>query len=193
MVDRGLKMFGLSRSSRTVERRRRTKLVSDCTSTDDVVEIRRLRSLSNVLAGMCLVVVALTFLTAEVFVPRQGQTGCEVLPKLYLLLLIMGALAYLLRYILALRLDGAGVTERSLVSFREFIPWNRIASCDLVVHRSTFGELAVACPRIKDGNGKDLMPTLGTALATASRSEQQKVLSCFRRRFPKLDLDPWEL
>ncbi len=193
-VDRAFKAFGLSRSGRMVEGRRPAAMASESTSVEDVVDIQCSRSVSNALVLMCLVPFALIFLAVEVLAPKHG-TGREVLPLLYAIFLGSAAYMYLMRYITIIRIDAQGVTaHRKPYSIRRTtIPWSRIASCDLVVTRNTFGEIALAYPVMKGVDGKDLFVGLAQAMAMAIPEDQLKVLRSLKGRFPKLDLDPWEL
>jgi hypothetical protein len=144
---------------------------------------------------ICLGFGALIFLIAEVLIPRRAQTGREALPMLYGVFLGFAALAYLIGHIKIILIDDQGVTAcpGSYTIRRATIPWSQIACCELVVHRDTFGKIAVAYPRFRGHDGKDLFPGLGWALSMASPQDQQKVLQSLKRRFPKLDSDPWEL
>ncbi len=194
-ADRAFKAFGLSRSGRMVEGRRPAAMAPESTADEDVVEIRCSRSLSNALALMCLVPFAPMVLFVEVLLPRNAVEGREYFLLLYAMFLGFAALGYLVRFITVIRIDAQGVTtyRKSYSIRRTTIPWSRIASCDLVVIRNTFGEIAVAYPIIKNVDGEDLFVGLAQGMAMAIPEDQLKVLRSLKRRFPKLDMDPWEL
>ena len=134
------------------------------------------------------------FVFAELIIPRQAQTGRECLSWLYALFLGFAALSYVLRYFgIPPDRSTGGDACRGLSLWPTTVSWTEISSCDLVVVRDTFGEIAFAYPVMKDSQGKDLFPGLAANLGWASREDQLRVLQILKRRFPKLDLDPWEL
>ena len=195
VVDRAYKALGLSRSGRMVEARRPAAMAPGYTPAEDAIEIQYPRLLFNVVPLTFLGFAGVTFLLTEVIIPRQDQERREFLPLLYGVLLGLAALTYFMRYIVIIRIDARGVTAaRTPYSIRPTtIPWSRIASCDLVVIRDTFGKITVAYPVMKDVEGRDLFRGLSGGLAMASADDQQKVLRYLKGRFPKLDVDPWEL
>jgi hypothetical protein len=193
-VDRLLKAVGLSRSGRMTEGRRPASAVSEFVP-GEAIEVRCRSTLSNGLALTCLAMAAVVFLLSEVVIPKAHQTGREALPALYGMFLGLGALCYLLRYIKVIRIDADGVTAHrngySILPTK--IPWDQVASCDLVAIRDTFGKIVVTYPVMKDVAGKDLFSGLMQGFAAASSEDQQRVLHSLKQRFPKLDIDPWEL
>ena len=194
LVDRILKAMGLSRSGRMVEGRRPATTVSEWVP-DEVIEVRCRSTLANELALAGIGMAAMLFLLCEVVIFRNAQTGREALPALYGLFLGLGALFSLLRCIKILRIDAEGVTAHrtgySVLLTK--IPWASIAACDLVAVRDTCGKVVVSYPVMKDNAGKDLFPGLMQGLAMASTQDQERVLLALKQRFPKLDVDPWEL
>jgi hypothetical protein len=64
---------------------------------------------------------------------------------------------------------------------------------DLVVVRDACGNVAASYPVLKDTYGRELCQGLAHGFLTASPEDQQRVLQILKRRFPKLDVDPWEL
>jgi hypothetical protein len=193
LADRLFKAFGASRSGRMLEGRRPAALPAASPPAEDVVEIRLSRALSNSLLIGWLGMGALVFVLAEVIIPRHDQTGRDGLPWLYGLILGMAALSYLLRHFHILRADDQGIAAAAgLPIWTTRIPWRRIASCDLVVCRNTLGEVSAAYPVMKDAEGKELLRGLALHLGWAAPADQQRLLRVFKKRFPKLELNPWE-
>ncbi len=193
LTDRFFKALGLSRSGRMVEGRR-AAIVETNAPEEDVVVIRMSRSLSNWLMFGPLGLLVVLVLFMEVIIPVRDQTGHEARVWLYPMLISFAALGYALRLIPVIRIDQSGVTSgRGRLGLMQTVPWSEIESCVLVAMRDTFGNVSIAYPVIKDGEGKDLFPTLLASFMYVSREDQQRVLQILKKRFPKLDLDPWEL
>jgi hypothetical protein len=170
LVDRALKALGLSRSGRMVEGRRPSITTPESASVEDVIEVRCRRSLWMGMMLMLLGIAAFIFLLTEVLIPKNAQEGREYLPLLYGMCLGLAALMYVLKYIKIIRIDSQGVMSyRTPYSIRPTtIPWSRIASCDLIAVRDTFGKIVVNYPVMKGADGKELFRGLAQGLAMAS-------------------------
>lgn len=194
LVDRVCKALGLSRSGQVMEGRR-PGLVLPAASGEESLEIRCAKSFGKGMALVCLGFVAIVFLVAEVIVPRKDQTGRVWLVACYAFCLGLAALTWWIGKQLIIRVDRGGVTSyvSRHAALLTTIPWSRIAARDLVIHRDTWGEIALARPVFKDSEGRDLFPGLLMCLPFASKEDQMRLLGHLKQRFPKLDHDPLEL
>ncbi len=125
----------------------------------DVVDVRHPRSHSNVLVVACLICLVTIFLTAEVVVPKNKQTGRWSLPLNYGIWIFAATMSYLFRYLPIIRIDAHGVAahRRQFDIRATLVPWDEILSWDFVEVRSRWNEASGTIPVFKDSAGNVLL------------------------------------
>jgi hypothetical protein len=190
VADRIFTASGLSRAGRIVEGRRPAPHPPGPAPADDTVCLTARGACWVRIAAVSVLIAVLVFALAEVVIPKSEQIGREALPLLYGMFLGFAALACAMRFLLqtVVRADGRGVTVAGRT-----VPWGDIADCDVVVDRDLFGDIRVTYPVLRNAAGRDLFPGLSFTMSQAPRRDQQWLIEVLKRRFPKLDRDPWDL
>ncbi len=193
-VDRLLKRLGMSRSGVVIEGWRPSP-VEGAPAPDDEVTLRYSPGLFLTCALFFFAMLALTL-----FLARNGQAngaagGRGFIPWGIALFGGMGVLSLTFPLLVVLHVDPHGVTgRRTSFSVRcNLIPWDDVASCEIVTERDTFGNVAIAYPKFLDGSGKEYFPKLWQGLMYVPKADRDRLLRFLKHRFPKLDIDPWEL
>jgi hypothetical protein len=205
LVDRALRLFGASRSGRTVERRGRVRLTPAEDDTAGVVELfyrRRdliahgiLAFLVLLLAGIGLVALGLHdhdavwrvagFVLGPLFILGGIWAGVDCARELW-------------RGQPYLRIDPDGVTgvpaSQKTSLRRTFVPWSRIATCEVETVRDTWGRVTTSMAIFQDAEGRPLLTTPLTWpwAASAYEAEHSQALKAIRARLPKPADVAWE-
>ena len=82
------------------------------------------------------------------------------------------------------RVDAEGITGHPMY-FRiwpKFIPWSAISTCEIFIHRDTFGVTKVIVPRFRDAAGRRLI-TLDLSLTPMP--DQERIAQAIRAHLPK--------
>ena len=160
--------------------------ISDCGSTpsDEVVDVRYRRWISNIGVVVCLSCLALLFVLAEVILPKNQQVGREVLPSIYGILFLFAAVSYLLRKMTIIRIDAQGVAahRRPYSLTATMVPWDEIATCDFVRVGYPGPWAPSVIPVLRTSTGNALFANIGN-LRSASKADQRRVLRAFESRF----------
>jgi len=190
MADRFFRSMGLSRSGRMVEARLPAPVATARTPEDENLVIRVSRSASNGFALLGLGLAGFGLLVG-LFSTQSARWDVVFIVCFGL----CGAFFFFMRYYEIIRLDHLGVSSyRTQYSvWKTAIPWTQIASCELTVVRDTFGEIATAYPVLRDLDGREVFRGLVNGLAMTTPEDRQKLFGILKGRFPKLDVDPWEL
>ena len=193
LLDRGLRAFGLSRSGRVVEVRRPSAiaLIAPDEETFAIrLSAREANGFGLVLLGFLGLLVLLGFLA--------GRDGKPMPPYLIGTIGLCGTLAamsFAMQFATILQVGPEGIVAcRGPLHLRgTFVPWSEVADCRVVTVRDPIGRVTFIRPRLEDASGRDLFPGLADSLFFASRTDRERLLGILKRRFPKIDSDPWEM
>lgn len=191
LLDRFLKSRGLSRSGRIVEGRLPSPIERP-SADEESVSIRYSRRFSNTLA-----LSHSAFFLLIVLFWRFGATGQKdewfAIPGL-VMFGSFAVLSFLMQFFDIVKVGPSGITGyRSKFSLRpSFTPWDEVAHCEIITLRNTFGEVSLVYPKMADVSGRVLFPSLPQALIYISKTDRDRLLRFLKRRFPKIEYDPWE-
>lgn len=192
-VDGCLKLFGLSRSGKTLEVRGSTTALPDGEVGDEeTVEVRCPASFLNGLGGMCLGLASL-ILIMLIAIPHEKMTGIGSAYLLIAIFYVAGA------YVLyesrwgkpQAWADAAGITGYPIgLHFRrKFVPWSSVATCEIETYFDTFGKPAIIRPTLKDRDGKTL---LKLNLISTKVVDQERLVKYIKAKLPKPQRDLWD-
>jgi hypothetical protein len=193
VADRILKLMGLSRSGKTVEVRGRTVAFPEGEVADDeVVEVRCPSSFITGLFWMSL----LMFLLLAVLITLSPPSGTVMVGLGYLLIAFFGLGAGYCFYERTWGnpqawADSSGITGYPVGFYfrRRFVPWSRVATCEIETFYDTFGKPVIIRPILKGFDNEALM-TLN--LLFTKLEEQERLIKYIKAKLPKPKYDDWE-
>jgi hypothetical protein len=175
------RFLGLSRAARTVDELRPVPSESTESGGREVVVARLYRPfLMNIGVSYLFFGFLLVFL-AFWLIPKNQQTGREVLPVLLGIVFGVGFVCLAIRNQFVVRMDPGGILACP-AWLRTYIPWEKIASCDIAIGYNVFGEPATVVPVFKDQRGKEL---LRLNLSTAPPVDKDRMLKYIQEKLPK--------
>ena len=175
------RFLGLSRAGQTLAELRPVPSERGEAGGNEVIMARLYRPF---LIGIGVAYLAVGFLIvffACWLIPKNQQTGREVLPALLGFIFGVGLGCLAIRNQFVVRMDPGGILAYPAM-FRTYITWEKIASCDITTRYNAFGELATVVPVFKDQHGKEV---LRLNLSTASPGEKDQMLKYIRNKLPK--------
>lgn len=196
-IDFMLRRLGLSRSGRTVEQRGRRAAASGMASDGEWIEVGLPGPWGRgaiVGARVSLLLIGLVVLVNLLILPSWAWVDLVeglTIPVLFGLL----ALAVLRLFkLLPTRADAVGITGPGArpplpIMRRCFVPWSRVAACQIVTDRDPSGRAATAFAILWDARGARL---LRLNLTLFSEVDHDRLIKFLRRKLPKMMIDPWD-
>jgi hypothetical protein len=190
-----LKWLGLSRSGRVVEGRARGPAPLDEGNGEaEVVEVFWLDSPGKGIAWAILAIMglpALGVLVARLVLLPRDRNGVLMALGLAALNGLLALNFWLMGRRLRVRVDALGIAGYPMKgpSRRQFIPWEDVATCEIVTTHDPMGEPVLICPVLKDAKGAQL---LELNLKAIPMPDQERLVQYIRLKLPKAVIDPWE-
>jgi hypothetical protein len=185
-VDRVLRRFGLSRSGKTLEVRRKAALDPDGEAADDeIVEVRIREPIKRFLLFSCPLM-CIFFVSAATFAfDREPWT--RAVSYLMGAFFGLGTLNILWDRKPQAWADRDGVTGYpNGLSSRRFVPWSAVAACEIETYFDTFGKPSIIRPTLM---GRDGEPLLTLYLLFTNFEDQERLVKYIRAKLPKPNLD----
>jgi hypothetical protein len=200
LVDRILRLFGASRSGKTVERRKPVRL-TPAEEDEDTARPIELFYKRNRLIGLSLLMLLSSLLMGLMVVmdARQGWHWTHAV----VVLLSAGSLWYALTLAWELRtrqpylrIDPDGVTavpsNQTAGSRRHFVPWCQVATCEVETTQDTWGRVTHSHATFQDAQGHALLTVSLPWGTVAHEAERSQALKAIRARLPKPTDVAWE-